>query len=277
MRKINRLFAGITALVLMAATVTTAQEGEDPKRPEYVVFNTVHWNMDYEGFDMDTWKSVEKEYYDKVTAKNEFIMGSGLFMHRYTSDNRELIAVNAYGSWEAIEQATKRTNELVEEGWPDEEARKAYFKKRNAYYSNFHSDEIYSTMDHAKPYAGGDAEILLLRTSHFKFPQDGSNDEFSATFKEFTENVLHKNEYIQGYYPSRHFYGADGTQFVEAFVVNNMAELDKVYERNNELFAEHWTSDEEKKKMGEMQKKYFTGLHGEAIYTIVPELSKRQQ
>jgi len=274
MKKTNHLFAAITAIFLLCSANVISQEEEAPKRPKYVAVTTIHWNMDYQGFDMDTWKSVEKEYYDKVTAKNELIMGSGLYMHRFTPDNRELIAVNTYESWEAIEKATERTGELVKEGWPDEDERKAYFKKRNAYYSNFHADEIYSTMKHAKPYGGGDAEILLLRTSHFKFPQDGSNDEFMETFKEYAENVLHKNEFIQGYYPNSHFYGADGTEFVEGFVVNTMADLDKLYEKNDELFDAHWTTDEGKKKMGEMRDKYFTGLHGEAIFTIVSELSK---
>ncbi len=268
------LLAVFTAVLLFCSSGVIAQDEEAPARPKYVAVTTVHWNLDYQNFDMDTWKAVEKEYYDKVTAKNDLIMGSGLYMHRFTPDNRELMAVNTYESWEAIEKATKRTGELIKEGWPDEEERKAYFKKRNAYYSAFHADEIYATMDHAKPYAGGDAEILLLRTSHFKFPQDGSNEEFMATFKEYAENVLHKNEYIQGYYPNSHFYGADGTEFVEAFILNSMADLDNMYDKNDELFDAHWSTDEGKKKMGEMRNKYFTGLHGEAIYTMVPELAK---
>ncbi|MCW5517563.1 hypothetical protein [Muriicola sp. Z0-33] len=274
MKKNKYVLTGFTALLLLCSSGVIAQDEEAPSRPKYVAVTTIHWNMDNPNFNMDTWKAVEKEYYDKVTAKNDLIMSSGLYMHRFTPDNRELLAVNSYASWEAIEEAKKRTGELVKEGWPDEEERKAYFQKRNAYYSDFHSDEIYSTMKHAKPYGGGDAEILLLRTSHFKFPQDGSGEEFMATFKEYAENVLHKNEYIQGYYPNSHFYGADGTEFVEAFYVNSMADLDNLYDKNDELFNAHWSTDEGKKKMGEMRNKYFTGLHGEAIYTRVPELAK---
>ncbi|MBT8184150.1 MAG: hypothetical protein KJN76_04875, partial [Eudoraea sp.] len=65
-----------------------------------------------------------------------------------------------------------------------------------------------------------------------------------------------------------------GTEFVEGYIVNNMTDLDKMYEKNNELFDAHWTTEEGKKKMAEMTEKYFTGIHGDAIYTIVPELSK---
>lgn len=273
MKKTNQLINRLLILAMLSTMGTFAQE-EAPARPVYITVMTAHWNMDYENFDMDTWKAVEKEYFDKVTSKNELVMGSGVYLHRFTPDNRELLVVNTYGSWEDIDKAGARNAELEKEAWPDEEARKAYFKKRNAYYADYHSDEIYTTMDHAKPTDQKTTEILLVRRSHFKFPEDGSQEEFMGVFKEYVENVFHKNDLIKGYYPNAHFWGSDRTEFAEAFLVNSMADLDAMFDRNGELFDAHYADEAAKKQMTEMQKKYFTGVHGDYIYTVVPELIK---
>ncbi|WP_422348639.1 hypothetical protein [Flagellimonas sp.] len=274
MKATNRfLLLAITALLF--TSVGFAQE-EEEKVPKYITVTTLHWNMDYDNFDMNTWKDVEKEFFDKVTMKNEHIMGTGVYTHRYTPDNRELILVSVYDSWEAIDKAADRNSELIKEAWPDEDARDAYFDKRNEYYSDFHSDEIYATMPHAKPRAATDttSNILFVRRSQFKFPRDGSQEEFMASFKEYVENVFHKNELIKGYYPNAHFWGSDRREFAEAFYVDSMQDLDDMFTRNNELFAEHWSDDEGKKKMQEMANKYFTGVHGDYVYTVIPELRK---
>lgn len=273
---INHLLAGITAIFLLCSYSLISQNKETQKRPKYSIVTTGHWNLDYKDFDLDIWKAVEKEYYDKVTSKNDLIMSFAHYNHRYTTDNREFITVTSFESWKAIEEAEARSEELFIEGWPDEDERKAFFKKRNAYYTNFHSDEIYSTIAHAKPYDGDTAEILLVKTSHFIFPEYAltTGTEFMVTFKEYAENVLHKNEFIEGYYPIAHFWGADNTQFLEFYIVNSMADLDKLYEKNDELLDAHWSTDEAKEKMAAWRNKYYTGIHGDALYTLVPELSK---
>ncbi len=273
MKTTNRL---INALILLSLFISPNLRSQDEEalRPKYVTITTLHWNMEYENFDMDTWKAVEKEYFDKVTSQNELIMGSGIYMHRFTPDNRELLSVNAYSSWEDIDKVNERNAELIEAGWPDKEERKAYFKKRNAYYADFHSDEIYALMDHAKPSPRDSSDVLLLRKSQFKFPADGSQDEFMGGFKEYVENVFHKNEHIKGYYPAAHFWGSDRREFLEAFLFKSMSDLDAMYERNDELFQEHFSTDEMKQKMQEMGQKYFTGVHGDYIYTIINELRK---
>ncbi len=271
--KTNQFLKSLIFIFLLNLSFVYGQEEADAA-PTYVTITTMHWNMDYEDFDMDTWKAVEQEYFDKVTSKNELIMGSGIYMHRFTPDNRELLSVNAYASWEDIDKVNERNGELIEAGWPDEEARKAYFKKRNAYYADFHSDEIYALMPHVKPAPKDSAEVLLLRKSQFKFSEDGSQEEFMSTFKEYVENVFHKNEHIVGYYPAAHFWGSDRREFLEAFMVQSLADLDAMYETNNELFEAHFSTDEMKEKIQDMGQRYFTGVHGDYIYTVVNELRK---
>ena len=262
-------------LLLFNANPVLAQE-EAPVAPEYYTVTTLHWNMDYEDFDMDTWKEVEKEYLDKVTMKNEYIMGSGVYLHRISPDNSELISVGVYASWEDIDKAATRDGELAREAWADDDARSAYFNKKNAYYSNDHSDEIYSVMSGSKNFAEPPTEdmILYIRDNHFAFPEDGTNSEFKELRDEYLENVVHKNEYIKAYYPHAHAYGADRTEYMEAFFLNSLGDMDKMFDRNSELFKEHWTTEEARDAFGDNNSKYYTGLHGDRVYTSVFGLSK---
>lgn len=277
MKTTNRFFTLlIVTLLLFSFKPVSAQDEDSPQRPAYITATTFHWNMDYKDFDMDTWKAVEKEYLDKVVKKNEYIMGYSVYLHYFTPDNSELVFVNVYGSWDDIDKAGDRNGELIREGWPDEAARREFFQKRNAYYADTHSDEIYAPMSGAKPFAEAPTKdvICYVRTSHFAFPSDGSGKEFTELRDSYIKNVIDKNEYIKAYYPNAHAWGSDRTQYVEAFYVDSLCDLDKMFDRNNELVKEAWPDEAARKEMGEKSSKYFTGVHGDAIYTYVHELSK---
>lgn len=275
MKTTNRFFTVIMSALLLFCMTSFAQD-ETPKGPEYITVTTMHWNMDLEDFSMDDWKAVEKEYLDKVIMKNEHIIGASFFLHRYTADNTELVYVQSYANWEAIDKAGEREGELARAAWPDDDARSAFFKKRNAYYTDLHSDEIYATMSGAKIMSELATEdmICYVRKSHFAFPDSGSGKEFNELRNEALENVIHKNEFIKAYYPSAHAWGTDRTEFVEAFIVSSLADLEKMQERSGELFRAHWADEDARKAFGEKNSKYYTGVHGDYIYTLVAGLSK---
>jgi len=275
MKTTNRLFIALTTMLLLFSNSVFSQD-EAPKGPQYITVTTMHWNMDYEDFSMDEWKAVEKEYLDKVTMKNELVMGASFFLHLYTTDNTELVYVQSYANWEDIDKAGDRNGELAEAAWPDDDVRAAFFKKRSAYYSDFHSDEIYATLSGAKILSEATTEDLVcyVRRSHFAFPENGSQKEFNELRIEAAENVIHKNEYIKAYYPSVHAWGSDRREFVEAFFVNSLADLEKMQDRSGELFEAHWADEEARKERSEIMGKYFTGVHGDYIYTFVAGLSK---
>ena len=274
MKTTNYFFIAIATLLL--TTTTISAQDETPERPMYVTATTMHWNMEKEDFNMKEWIALEKEYLEKVTMKNEHVMGSSYYMHRYTADNRELILVRTFSSWEAIDKAGERDTELINEAWPDKEARTAFFENQDSYYAPFHSDEIYATMSGAKVMKEepGDDMILYVRKRHFANPENGTNKEFNEIRDEFIENVIHKNELIKGYYPNGHAWGSDKTEYVEGFLFNSMADLDSFGERNGELVKEHWTDEAARKEMNEKGAKYFTGVHGDYVYTLIEELSK---
>lgn len=264
MKTINRFFTAILVLLLLFNTTTILAQDSEEKGPEYITVTTMYWNKNYDATP-DEWKAQEKAYRDKVTKKNEHIMGSGYYTHLLTENSNEVIYVQSYPNWEAVDKAAARNAELEEEAWPDEEARKAFLKKLNSAYSIYHSDEIYATLPGAKLM---DAEptkdmVLYLRQNKWAFPKDGSMEEWKELRKKVLDHVIYKNEYIKAYYPSMHAWGADRRDFNEAVIIDSLDDLGKMFDRNQELLKEALT-EEEGKTLG----KYFKG-HGDYVYTAV--------
>lgn len=266
-----RILIILTCLSIGISGHVMAQE-----RPMYLTVTTIHWNPDYENFSMDDWKALEKEYFDKVTMKNELITYSSVMLHYFTADNSEILMVNGYSSWENILKAQERSDSLGKAAWPDEAARTAFFKKQSAYYTNEHSDEIYSTLEGAKVMTEKPKEpmVYYVRKSHLAFPEDGTTEEIQGLMKEYKENVIDKNQYIKGYYPSRHAWGSDGRDFIEAFVVKSLGDLALSMEENQKLIKAHWPDEKKAVEFFDKMDKYLTGWHGDYIYRHVPELSK---
>ncbi len=260
MKTTNRFFVAMTVMLLLFSTSSFSQEDQ---RPLYVSVTTMHFNTDNDG---DDWKAVEKEYMDKVTKKNEHIRGASFHTHLMTPDSREVLYVQSYPSWEAIDAAAARNSELEKEAWPDEDARNAFLDKQGAYYSDFHSDEIYATMEGAKLLAGESDKdmVLYVRKNQRAFPEDGSAEEFNELRQKLFDNTINKNEYVKAYYPSQHIWGSDRRDFIQAFILDSLGDLDKMFDRGTEL-GEDALTEEEGKAMG----KYFTGVHGDYVYTAV--------
>jgi len=264
-----------TAMLLFLLTAIQVQAQDES--PYIVTFTTSHWNMDYKDYSMDDWKKLESEYHQKVIMKNEYIAGAAVLMHYYTSDNSEIIFVQSYKSWEDVDKASKRNAELAKEAWPNDATRQAFFDKQSAYYSNMHSDEIYSTLPLAKFSEDKPTEpmVCYIRTTHRAWPKDGKTEEIQALRKEYVENVIHKNDLVKAYYPMRHLYGADSRQLVEVFVLSSLADLETTNKtKNEELVKAHWPDEAKEKAFFDAYDKYREPWHGDMIYTSVPELNK---
>lgn len=271
MKAKSLLIAGIFTFSFLQTMNINAQE----ERPGFVTVTTAHWNPDSDAT-MKEWIDTEKEYFDKVIKKNDLIWSADVLVHYYTPDNSEVVFVTTYKNWEDIEKAEERNNELAKEAWPDDTKRKAYFQKEGSFYSNKHSDEIYSTLDYAKLNKENSDEpmVCYIRVNHLAFPPDGKADEINAARKEFVTEVIDKNPIIKGYYPMRHYWGSDSRDFVEAFIVGSLGDLEAMFDKNQELINAHWPDEAKRKAFFDTVGKYFTGWHGDFIYRTVPELSK---
>jgi hypothetical protein len=261
-------------MICLAFGLAGHVSGQD--KPQFITMTTIHWNLDYKDFSMDDWKAVEKEYFDKVTMKNEYIEWAIVLNHYFTADNTEIKLITGYTSWENIEKAQERSDELVKEAWPDEKAREAFFKKQSAFYTNMHSDEIFSTVEGAKAMAAKPATpmIYYIRISDRSFPEDGKPEEIQALRKEYKENVIDKNPYIKGYYPSKHAWGSDGRDFLECFVVESLGDLQLALEENQKLTKDHWPDEKKRGEFFDKMDHYMTGFHADYVYRVVPELIK---
>ena len=272
MKTIKQTFLAALFGMLLMGNPSIAQEDKN----YYVTATTLHWNMDNENFSMDEWKATEKEYLDKVVKKNPLIIGQEVLMHYFTTDNTELILVTTYESWDAIEKAGAKDDELIQAAWPDEKARKAYFEKKANYYAHNHSDEIYSTYRGAKiPKANFDKPMVYyVRESVFAYPKDGNQKDFNALRDQYLAAVVNKNDLVKAYYPNVHAWGADNTNFTEVFVVDALCDLEKALDKNGELFKATWDTDAKRKEYNDKMGKYFTGVHRDYMYRSVPELTK---
>ena len=56
--------------------------------------------------------------------------------------------------------------------------------------------------------------------------------------------------------------------------MNSIADLDKMFDRSGELAKEAWPDKEARQAKSKNMSKYFTGIHGDYVYGVIPELSK---
>jgi hypothetical protein len=266
MKKNNLLVLGMLILTSILSINVYAQEA--PK-PVYITVTTMHRNLDSDGKD---WRKTEQEFYDKVTSKNELIIGSEILNHYFTANSTEILFVSVYKTWEDIEKSEDISNELIKKAWPDEKARKAFFDKQRSYYSTMHSDEIYTSVP-----AVGEKQlktdskeplIVYIRKSQLSMNGQGKG------MKEFNEKVTFKNPYIKAYYPHRHSWGSDSREFLEAFLFDSFGDIEKAFDKDDELIKAAWPKEADRKAFFDEMNKAFTGLHGDYIYHNEPTMSK---
>ncbi|HSD14574.1 MAG TPA: hypothetical protein VLB74_07990 [Flavobacterium sp.] len=235
---------------------------------------TLHRNLNTDPKD---WKATEQEYFDKVTSKNDLIIGFEILSHYYTGNNTEVIIVCIYKTWEDIEKAHSISEDLEKKAWPDEKTRTAFFDKQKSYYTPFHSDEIYSSVESIgridfKP-TSKEPMIVYIRKSQFSF-DDKAKDKGKALMKEFNDKITLKDPNIKGYYPFRHTWGSDSRDFMEAYYFDSFADIEKSNKKQDELEKAAWPKEADSKAFFDELKLGFTGVHGDYIYHNLPGVSK---
>jgi len=277
MKQTNKISMGIALLAFLISPLLYSQDAaEEAVRPTILIVTTLHWNPDKTDGTPEKWLAIEKEYHEKVTMKNELIMGTNFLTHYFTADNSESKAVSTYATWADVEKANKRTGELIKAAWPDEAERDAFLKERNSYYSSMHSDEIYSILGAGKFMEAKETEpmIYYVRVSHTATPDDAGDDEMKDLHTEFLENVTYKNDHVKAYYLNRHMWGADSRQMTEVFVVNSLADIEASFDKNTELINAHWPDEDARKAFFEKYSRFWTGWHGDFVFQSVPDLIK---
>jgi len=274
MKTLNTLLKGIVVLFLISAYSSFAQENADAAgefEPVYITITTAHWNPDPD-VNFDDWKATEKEYFDKVTMKNDLVLSSGYYTHYFTPDNSEIVLVNVYKNWEDIEKANEKSNELAKTAWPDETARKAFFDKQAKYYSPHHSDEIYLSLPYTfdNQVESEEPKVVYLRNSEMSLNGEAKPE----LMKEYFEKVTKKLSTLKAYYTHRHLWGSDSRQYAEAYFYDNFADIEKTFDEIEKLEKEAWPDEAKREEFMKQRGKMFTGKHSDYIYRTVPGLMK---
>lgn len=267
MKSFKNVSFGILVFLFIFTSKATAQNAQKEEfKPVFLTVTTLHRSSD-PNIDFSDWKKTEQEYYDKVTAKNDLILGSGYYFHYFTPDDSEILAVSVFKSWEDIEKANEVTSKLVEQGWPDEANRKAFFDKQNSYYSPVHSDEIYASLNFNKPLKTDSKEPLIYYVKKNRAGTGGSG------YKEYFDNVTMKNSFVKGVHTMRHRWGSNSQDALEVFIFDNLGDVEKSFKENTRLEDVHWPDKTKADIFFKGYSKIFAG-HGDAIYRNVPSLEK---
>ena len=72
----------------------------------------------------------------------KYIKGYYTHVHRYGSNSNDANEVFVFEKFEDIQKSFDEDNRLIEEYWPDEEARKEFFKGYNKIFVG-HGDAVY--------------------------------------------------------------------------------------------------------------------------------------
>jgi hypothetical protein len=128
----------VFSIILFCGTTLLAQ----PAQGNVIVMNNAELSLAGDGT-MAEFDSLTHIYNTRVLDKNELILSYKVVRHWWGNNNRDFITIYEVKSWEDVIAANQRNDELFEEAWSTEEARKEYNDAYNKYFTGEHSDEIY--------------------------------------------------------------------------------------------------------------------------------------
>jgi hypothetical protein len=88
--------------------------------------------------------SLSALYSEKCFAKNDYIVSYKVIRHFWGHNNTDFIQMMEVKSWEDIEKANEKIDELFMKAWTTSADRKKFNDAYNKYFTGKHSDEIYS-------------------------------------------------------------------------------------------------------------------------------------
>lgn len=270
MKTTSRLLIVVAITLWLNLNTYSQEQTATNEQPVYITMTTLHWNPD-PNTDFSDWMDTEKEYFDKVTSKNDLVMDSGYYTHYFTPDNSEVMLVTVYRNWGDIEKAGQEDERLMKEAWPDDKERQAFIDKQRSYYSPQHSDEIYVSLPYYKPAEKSDNPMIYyMKKNDLSMSPDGDTEKF----KEYYEKVTSKNSKVKGYYTMRHRWGANSRDMVEVFVFDKLSDVEDAFAEDGDLMAQAWPDEAKREAFGKEMGKLFTGKHSDYIYRSIPELQK---
>lgn len=269
--KYTSLFYLLAFVLLFQNNLVNGQEAEAEEKPVFVTVTTLYG---VDQFDFEAWKELEEEYYEKVTSKIDLIRSHEVLMSYFAPQFGEIKVINVINSWEDIMTINERRLELIEEAWPDEDERKAFFEKQNSFYKSKHSDEIYLTSQYAKNLVKEPGQnnpyVFMMKRNILS---DTEDEDSYANYERYFNEVIMNNKKIQAYYPFSHFWGEDSREFVELFILDSLSDVELSQYESNALLNKITKNEEERKQF---LASIFSAIDSQqtTFYRNIPSLSK---
>ncbi len=268
MKRLSHLFL---VFVLLNSSAMLGQESNEESSSQYVTVTTL---QGVKGFNFEEWKEVEQEYFEKVTSKIDLIISHEVLMSYFAPQFAEIKLINVINSWEDIMTINEMRVTLIEEAWPDEEERKAFFEKQNSFYKSKHADEIFLTSDFSKkfiPESGQNVPLTFMVKTNIL--ADTEDDDSYDNYKRYIEEVIQKNDKILGYYPFSHFWGDDSREFIEMLVFDSFTDVELSQYESNALIAKIIPEEEDRRQF---LTSLFSAIESQEtmFYRNIPSLSK---
>ena len=142
--KTMKILAVSTLLVAAIGTSSNAV-AQDAPAFNYIAQTTTKIVMP-EGATRADVQAAFQEFYDKVIAKSTLVKHYSFYIHAWGSLGGSYVTTMEFDKWEDISKFNDEFDALAKAAWPDEAARKAFFKKLDSYSDIHHSDEIYTVL-----------------------------------------------------------------------------------------------------------------------------------
>jgi hypothetical protein len=134
MKRLTQIFVFALVAMLLSGTALAQNEGH--------FYSVTTWKMQVpaDGSAAEL-NELFKEWYEKITTKNDKVLSQKVLRHVTGADMRDWVVISEYASWNDMDAANDMQSKLVEEAWPNEDDRRAWFAKFGKY-TVTHSDEI---------------------------------------------------------------------------------------------------------------------------------------
>jgi len=273
--KIKSLFSILFIISIFFVQNLIAQQQKEDFKPLYVTITKLH-NTSTD-IDLEEWKGIEQEFFDKITNKIDLIVGHEILINYNKKNETEVILINMYKSWDDIEKTKELRKQLIEKAWPNKEARYAFFEKQNKDFKYYYSNEIFISTSLAKYMNKEDKnkqkEPLLYYIIKNKLSDYEYDDSLDA-YRNYIDNVTYKNPYIKAYLTYKHYVGSDSRDFFETYVVGSLTDLQKSLDKDRELFKKYIPNEIERKEFLEVYYEGIDDVSDVGIYMNIPSMSK---
>jgi hypothetical protein len=112
--------------------------------------------------------------------------------------------------------------------------------------------------------------VFVMTNFERAFPEGGSARELDSLSTLYMDKIYGKdNEYVVSCKAVRHWWGHNNRDFIQIVEVKSWDDINKAYDRANELFKKVWPTKADRDNFNKAYNKYFTGKHSDEIYREV--------